>query len=60
MPKPNLDDYLTLAQAAEFMQRSPQTLRRWIRGGDLPGTMRVKQQLLIRREDLMQMFKPVG
>ncbi len=55
----DLSVYLTLAEAGKLVHRSPITLRRWIQSGDLPGTMRLKQQLLIRRDALMAMLKPV-
>ena len=35
MKKPNLTDYLTIKQAAEFLGVSPGTLRNWDRAGKI-------------------------
>jgi hypothetical protein len=60
MPQINPDDYVPIERAAEIVKRSRQTIRRWIRRGDLPRTVWVKQQFLIHRLDLMDMFVPVS
>lgn len=59
MPETPPSDLLTLVEAAKVVNRSTVTLRRWIRSGDLPGTVRVKQRLLVPRAALLAMYKPV-
>ena len=52
-------ELLTLEQAAAYVHRSTRTIRRWVEGGDLPNTVRVKSQLYVPRSDLDAMFRPV-
>ncbi len=53
-------ELLTLEQAAAYVHRSTRTIRRWVEGGDLPNTVRVKTMLLVPRSDLDAMFKPIS
>lgn len=59
--RPEIDrsTLLNLRESAAYVGKSPRTVRRWVALGDLPGTVRLKQSLLIPRPALDAMFKPV-
>jgi excisionase family DNA binding protein len=49
---------MSLREAAAYVGKSSRTVRRWVACGELPGTLRLKQTLLIPRPALDAMFKP--
>jgi PAS domain S-box-containing protein len=60
-PQPNLADYLTIGEAAEFLGVSPWTLRNWDRAGKLRTLRHPKNGYRIyRREDLAALLPPEG
>lgn len=55
----DLPETLTVAQAKTATGRGDRTIRQWIHTGQLPA-YRFGGRLLIRREDLQAMVRPVG
>ena len=53
-----VDDFLTVAEAAEQLHVAPSTIRRWIREGDLPAYRIGKRRVGVRRKDLGAMIRP--
>lgn len=53
----DLSQYLTLAQAAERVQRSTRTIRRWVAQGELPRALRIKQRILVAPADLDALYQ---
>lgn len=54
-----VDDFLTVAEAADQLHVAPSTIRRWIREGDLPAYRVSKRRVAIKREDLAARISPV-
>ncbi len=60
-PPTPLGDYLTVGQAAAFLQVSPSTLRHWDRAGKLtPARHPLNGYRLYRRSDLESLLKQVA
>lgn len=56
-----LDDYLTVAQAAEYLGVSPSTLRNWDRSGKLKARRHpLNRYRLYRREDLDRLLQMIA
>jgi len=51
--------FLTVRQVCAIVQRKPRTVYRWIKQGDLPGTLRVKDGYLIPHSALQHVIQPV-
>lgn len=49
------DDHLTLAEAANLLGFSLRTLERWVRSGDLTGTVGEDGQLRLNRHEIERM-----
>lgn len=50
-------EYLTLAGAARAVERSTRTIRRWVKDGSLPRSLRLKGRLLIHPDDIDNLYK---
>lgn len=56
-----IDDYMTVAEAAEYLGVSPSTLRNWDRSGKLTARRHpLNGYRLYRREDLAQLLHMVA
>ena len=56
-----LDDYLKIAEAAEFLGISQNTLRKWADEGQIPVSVNpVNGYRLFRREDLEEFLSNIG
>lgn len=56
-------EYVTVAEAARILRRSPFTIRRWLREGKLDGSKTIdgsKGQYLIRRKEVDSLLQEVG
>ncbi|MGH2533598.1 MAG: helix-turn-helix domain-containing protein [Thermomicrobiales bacterium] len=53
-----VDDFLTVAEAADQLHVAPSTIRRWIREGDLPAYRIGKRRVAIRQADLVAQISP--
>jgi excisionase family DNA binding protein len=53
------DDFLTISEAADSIQVSQSTIRRWIREGDLPAYRIGKRRVAVRRKDLAGLIGPL-
>ena len=51
-------DKMTIEQAAEYVGKHPQTIRRWIDAGDLKA-YRLGREYRIAKTDLDAMYQPV-
>ena len=55
-----MSEYLTVSQAAQFAEKTPKTVYRWIHLGLRPGyELRRKRGWLVRREELEQFLQDV-
>ena len=56
---PERDDFLTVDQAADYLQVSPSSIRSYIRSGSLQA-FRVagKRKILIARSELLKLLEP--
>ena len=56
---PELQDWNTIKQAAQYLQRTPQTVWRWICNGTLPASRpRGSRSWLISREEIEKALQP--
>ncbi|MDJ1372067.1 helix-turn-helix domain-containing protein [Gulosibacter molinativorax] len=58
-PAPIPASLLTIEQAADFLQVSTKTIRRWIATGDLPARRFGGRAIRIRRADIEAMGEPL-
>ena len=50
------DEFLTVAQVAEILHRTPKTVRRWIKNGELPA-YRIGRNFIIDPAELLNAIK---
>lgn len=57
---PNVDEYLTVKEAAEFLRVSPNTVRNWTTSGRIPFYRHpISRYRLFRREDLEEVLRKI-
>ena len=55
-----IGELVTVPEAARFLRRREETIRRWIAKGTLTAQTLPSGEYRIRRDDLLSMLQPVG
>ena len=55
-----IEEYLTVAEAADLFRVNRSTIRRWISAGKLPASRVGARRLALRRADLAKLITPVA